>query len=329
MTKETSKTNLSKYLFIFRKKALSVVFGIFISAFLLFHISKEIETEVFWSTFNKFELNSLPLVLLLTAVNVWLRVKRWVIITNIQNDFIGHKCGWTGYLLNFILPAKLGEVVKIVLASKLLKSEFENLTIKTIFDRLFDFYLIAAALLASIYLFGPGYFAVFSTQNVFLVAGLVTASLIIVFYCRDFASEMAKKALPKYSTFIANVNNSLDKTSPKSVSICFGMTLISFAIDICIAQLLLNALDLQLPHTAPFLITLFIYMSAMLPSAPGQIGLHQTAAILAMGFFHVGESIAVAYSVILQVITFLVILVVALLIWLYSFKAAKTAMEYN
>lgn len=327
MAKYIPNFDIERYINAFKKRMISIVLGLSISIFSISYIMKKIDVEILLNTIYDFNSSFLPLIITLTLCNVWLRVHRWIIIAQIDDKFIGHKCGWTGYFLNFILPAKLGEVAKIVLASKLLNAKYEDLAIKTIFDRLFDFYLISAATLVSIYLFGPGYFKVFSIHNVFFATGLVSLSLVMIFYFRNRITKLAKEIAPKYSKLITNVDESLKNTSMIMATLCFGITLVSFAIDIAISYLLLLAFNFELLITAPFLITLFIYMSAMLPSAPGQLGLHQTAVILSMSLFSINETPAVAYSVVIQFITFAVIFFTSVSIWIYDMRPDRTVIE--
>jgi glycosyltransferase 2 family protein len=51
----------------------------------------------------------------------------------------------------------------------------------------------------------------------------------------------------------------------------------------------------------------FIGAGASLPSAPGYIGIYQVACILALQLYGVLESQALAYSVVLQLLVFLVV----------------------
>lgn len=225
-----------------------------------------------------------------------------------------------GFLGNNILPARLGEFIRMYLGAKLLKLNNSQIFATIIMERVFDiltivFYLGIAILLENDIpplLLSAGYLATF------LGFGLL---LCIVVYVRwtQFSLVLIKKCLfflP--SGFTKSVTHHLEigsrglhairdsKLTIKIISTslaqwgCMGIT-IYFS---------LMAVDISTPLSAAFIVLAFTVFAVIIPAAPGFFGTIQLAYILALRPYDIPESDAFAASVFFHVITYFSVLFV-------------------
>jgi hypothetical protein len=97
--------------------------------------------------------------------------------------------------------------------------------------------------------------------------------------------------------------------SPGRLARAMAFTVIAYCVDYGIFWLFLIAFEWSLPIHAAMTIGVLLAIGSMLPAAPGYIGIYQVACVLALGPYGVGESAALAYSVVAQGATLLVICV--------------------
>ena len=88
------------------------------------------------------------------------------------------------------------------------------------------------------------------------------------------------------------------------VGIVFVMTLALWMLPIFSSWLLLRAFGLALPIAAPLVIFVCIGLGTALPNPPGMFGVFQIATVVALGLFHVPQSQAVAYGIVLNAVQF-------------------------
>jgi uncharacterized protein (TIRG00374 family) len=87
----------------------------------------------------------------------------------------------------------------------------------------------------------------------------------------------------------------------------FGITVIAFCVDYTVFLFFFKAFDWPLPMTAAMTVGVFLAIASLVPAAPGYVGLYQFACVLALAPYGISESAALAYSIVAQGATILVI----------------------
>jgi uncharacterized protein (TIRG00374 family) len=95
--------------------------------------------------------------------------------------------------------------------------------------------------------------------------------------------------------------------NPRRLVRTIAFTVLAYCVDYAIFWLFLRAFDWSLPVHAAMTIGVLLAIGSMLPAAPGYIGIYQVACVLALAPYGIGESSALAYSVVAQGATLLVI----------------------
>ncbi len=96
---------------------------------------------------------------------------------------------------------------------------------------------------------------------------------------------------------------------PGRFSKLVALTLLAMLVDYATIWLVMLAFDWTLPLMAAVTVGVFLNAGMLLPAAPGYVGIYQIACIFALGLYGVGESEAVAFSVVLQLLVLSVLLV--------------------
>ena len=84
------------------------------------------------------------------------------------------------------------------------------------------------------------------------------------------------------------------------LTVAIALTFLAMSLDYASIWLGMCAMGWLMPPTAAVVVGIFIALGTMIPAAPGYIGIYQVACVVALSFYGIGESAALAFSVILQ-----------------------------
>jgi len=90
------------------------------------------------------------------------------------------------------------------------------------------------------------------------------------------------------------------------------LNLCAMGLDCAGYWLVLRGFGWSLPVSAAVTVDVFLGAGASVPSAPGYLGIYQAACVLALRLYGIGETQALAYSIVVQVFTILIITVQSL-----------------
>jgi len=272
-------------------------------------------------------IRSLDLLLLISAIGfliagLFLRAERWsVIIARPVARMAVYQATMLGFFFNYVYPARAGDVIKIVGLQRSTGISIGWLGVSGVVDRLADILvlLFSAVLLMkalpSVNL-GDNYFYIasagllllvmvgFSPMGDKLLRGL---NRWLVFGRRETRRRaLLKRALDGLLFFRQNMVHG------KRLAKLAGITALVALADYFSIYFLLFAFGWHLPYVAPVAIWVFISAGAALPSAPAGIGVHQLACVMGLKLFGVSSGDAVALSFLLQLGSFIAILLAML-----------------
>jgi hypothetical protein len=95
---------------------------------------------------------------------------------------------------------------------------------------------------------------------------------------------------------------------PFQLSFILLITIVIYGLDAFLRLQFMSALGWDLPIDAAFTVIVFVVAGSLLPSAPGYVGIYQVACVVALGLYHISTTEAVAYSLVMQLSEFLVII---------------------
>ena len=206
-------------------------------------------------------------------------------------------------LLNFILPAKLGEISKIAYLRKVYKFRVSHGTHLLIFERLLD--IIFLAILATYVVFD-----LFSSLNLYWYLSSIVMILFFLFSLiknqaiNNFINRFFTNSLAK---FLIEVKDGLS-SQINIFKIIFSIlyTLIVWLSFFLTVYLFLNyATDFNLSVEAIFSVFVISSIAMSLPLVPGGVGVYQAGVVFALGLFEVPQEEALVAGIALHLILFI------------------------
>ena len=296
-----------------KTKQILIILGTLLSIALLIMVLSRLDWQTFFKTFQTIYLPPLLLAAMIIMINIALRSLRWNLVARIPLTHVKHfwQAANIGYLGNMIYPARAGEVLKIIAIHHFVPLKLGKAVTSAVLDRVFDMITVGIFTLLILWIHGqrvdPNLGR--SVIGIFILATLVLALLII--YANTLHQQIQSWSFPtKWQWLQEWLLHALESIQAlRQTSHLFLILLITglvFTFDYFFAWQVMLALGWSLPFEAAVTVGVFLLLSVSLPSAPGFIGIYQVACVLALKLYGINESIAVAYSIVMQLLTFLI-----------------------
>lgn len=248
-------------------------------------------------------------------ISVWVLAWRWHYLSN------GH-CSLQASsesvvisgLMNYILPAKLGELSKLLYLKAYYHHKLHRTSSYLLVERLFDVMMLAS--LTSI-----GGLLFLNHNNLWIAPLILLIGGVMIFVIRSQLFRMLLRKIPVrhiriYALLITK--NITATTTPRKLLVLYGITLalwISYFLTTAIFLCFSAGYILELQE---LYVVFFITSIAMsIPLMPGGAGTFQAGMILALGMYGIGKESALMSGIYLHLVTVLPVAIYAILvIWL-------------
>lgn len=220
-----------------------------------------------------------------------------------------------GFMANMVLPLRAGEVIRPVLASRRERLPLSGVLATVFLERLFDMFSVLLLLGLTMILL-PVSDRVRDWGITVTAGAIVTAAALgVASWQQDrvlawfrrllrFVPAALGPRLDSFATGFLRAVSVLD--SPGAFVRASAVSLYIWALIGVTNALGLLAFDLDVPLvTGAIAITPIVSLAVSVPSAPGFIGAYQLGCILALAIFGVSESNAMAYSIVMNLTTFI------------------------
>ncbi len=327
------------------KKRVGFILSFFISIVFLFLAFKKVDVKEIGESLLKANLLYFMLTIFITFIAFFLRAVRWKMLLNPIKNFrlsVIFNATMIGFMCNYTLPARLGEVVRAYLIGSrenISKSAaFATIIVERVMD-VFTLSFFAAIILVffpvPIYLRKIG--AAIAVLNILVFVLLVfihkksTIFIRIVEKPLSIFGEKVKEKIKKLIlAFIEGLNileNRFNFILVVLLSfVVWGVTGLHFYV-------LFFSFPITLPLYAAFLDMVVLTFGIMIPSTSGFIGTFQFFVKEGLMLFHIDPNMALSYSILLYFSQFLLVVgvgLVSLWLWGINFKKLKTkASSYN
>jgi len=270
-----------------------------------------------WSEFIK-SIQNINYFILIAAMallvsSIWIRAIRWRILIhkvgNISTKDL-YKVTMVGYMGNNILPLKMGELLRAYAISKKKNVNFSGAFSSIVVERILD--LISFILIIS------AIFSIFPitdrTQKIGIIGFfIVICFLIVSFVLLRYNTKFEIWYLKKQKQLIAKDKETL---ANHFVGFCRGMeslwenpkpwktiflSLLIWAMYFIFTVLSIYAFNFNIGFSDTMnmgiLVLAFVTLAVIVPSAPGYIGTHQAATIVALQIFYINIDTARSFSI--------------------------------
>ena len=220
-----------------------------------------------------------------------------------------------GFMSNMVLPLRAGEVIRPVLASRRERLPLSGVLATVFLERLFDMFTVLLFLGLTLALLPVsdrvrGWGITVTIGSLVVAAGLAFTGWqrerVLVFVRRilPLLPTTLRQPLDNFATGFLRALSVLD--SPMAFLRASGISLYIWTLIGTTNALGLLAFDLPVPLVlGAIAITPIVSLAVSVPSAPGFIGAYQLGCILSLAIFGVNESRAIAYSIVMNLTTFL------------------------
>ncbi len=307
------------------KKNFFIVFGSLLSLILLIYILNGLDWQAFFQAIRTISLPEVFLGGVIIMINIAIRSLRWNLVAKLGLDKF--KSFWQaaniGYLANIIYPARTGEVLKVIAINKFAPLVFGRAVSSAIIDRMLDMIIVGIFTLIIIWIHGnridPNIGR--TVIAVFILATLVLSLSVIFVDAIKKRVEMwqfkAKWQQKLHELFVHGLEGIQVFRQSKNILIVLILTMSVFLLDYFWMWKIMGAFGWDLPFEAGLTVGVFLLLSISIPSAPGFIGVYQMACVLALGLYGIDQTLAVAYSLVLQLITFTIMGIQGMLVTAY------------
>jgi uncharacterized protein (TIRG00374 family) len=247
------------------------------------------------------------------------RGARWLAVSGASTSAFGAYWNATvvGYVGNALYPGRAGEVLRIaalhhairVPPGEALASAFMDRMADVVLLTLMTLYVVAfvahesfgSSVVVSVVAVAGGFIAAFAGAAIFgeRLQPLLTRA------CARLPGHWSERVPRWYLQAVAACRG---LANPRRLAATALLSALAFSLDYTAFWLMLRAFDWSLPVQAAMTVGVFLAIGSLLPAAPGYVGIYQVACVLALRWYGINESAALAYSVVMQGTTLAVIL---------------------
>jgi uncharacterized protein (TIRG00374 family) len=242
----------------------------------------------------------------------------WAIAARWQRLFTPHKSPSKGrlfeiltiaQLVNGVLPAKLGPLVRAYLAGKGESRGVAFALTTVVGEKLVEgtsLLVIGAAVLPFVPLAGWLRPATWVGAALLLVA---LALVVWIAFRQETAGRWLERLLARWPRLLGVAHSALAALAVwqdrRAILSLAGWSAFIWGITVLLNQLLLWSLGIDVPLLAPLLLLVVLQIGVRVPSSPGSIGVFHYLSVLALTLFGVEKDLAFSYGVLLHLVTYL------------------------
>lgn len=292
-------------------KNIIIVLGFVLSLLFLYLSLRRVEWKNVVTAIKSASIAHLAIAVVCFGISYAIRIKRWQAMLNTTST-TRYKDAWVatsiGYFANNLLPAHLGEVVRVFVFGKKTGTS-RSLLLATIFmEKLLDFVMLVVFL--TLLLTMRNDFPAWLHQ-VASMTGIVTFIGVATVFGFIISTRSSSVVIGKIFFFLSPVavkklNNKIELFSAglrvfDGASQIIRMTvysILTWVIWIGFLYFALLAFDLQLSLSGLLLMTALLHLGILIPSSPGYVGTYQFICVTGLGLLEVSRSTALGFSLV-------------------------------
>jgi glycosyltransferase 2 family protein len=229
-----------------------------------------------------------------------------------------------GQCFNNILPARAGEVARIVALHRTAGTSRAETTSTVVVERVYDVLVLLGLLFVLVpWLPHVTWLHAAAVLAIVLVVGTVTAVVVLLRWGeRPFLvllRPLARLGLPFLSLERAEhaaasfVRGAASLRDPRLAAVALVLTTVSWVPLAFSTWVLMLGFHLGLSPPAGFLITIAIGLSLIIPSSPGAVGVFEAAALVGLSAYGIPKADALSFAIVLHAVNFFPYVVAGLL----------------
>jgi len=224
-----------------------------------------------------------------------------------------------GYLYNNILPARAGEVARVVVLSRRSRAQPVEIAGTVVLERLYDVVGVLAIFFVALPWLPPVGWLEPATIAAGVLAVAIAAAALALALTGERALRLALAPLRRLARLseervertVSELANGLGGLRHPGVAV-LGLlwTIVAWMLTAVLAYCVSLAFHLQLPFTCGVLVTVAVGLAMILPAPPAAVGVFEGAALIALRAYGIPRSEALPYALVLHLVNFLPFIVV-------------------
>lgn len=286
------------------KRTIQTLVGLILGLFLIWLLFRKTDWPEVWAAIRDVHWGWMLVVQIPLWLSFPIRVQRWTyIVRAAQPASFRHLFAATqiGFLANFTFPARLGEIIRALVLTRLTKMPFSKSFAMVALDRVTDLFGLIAVMLVAVIAYQPESAIVIPAEvfggetaiefpasqynagavaaGVFLI--IVLAAFVILYVNRklvlavsDAVVGVVSKALAKkIHGMIDHFADGLDVfRSPSDMAKSIFFSLLTWLCAVLIAVFMFKAFDVDVPWYSAFVMQAMLAVFIAAPGAPGLVG---------------------------------------------------------
>lgn len=290
----------------------ALLFGLLVSGVSALVVVRGVDAGEVTATVRSADLGLLLLAAGVGASGNGVRAVRWGLLLG-ERPFAGIRvlfdATMIGYLANNVLPARLGELVRIYVLRRIAATPIPRAAATVVAERVLDA-LLVLGMVGAVALFVPLPEAMVRAGR---LLGLVIAGATVLLFAlawrgadlaQAFGADPRGGPLPgRFTGALARFSDGLRVWRGGSHAAgVLALSLGLWALELAGVALAMRALDLELPLAAPLCVLVAVSLSSLVPSAPGGVGTYELFVASVVAGFAVDPSRALGLALLLHVL---------------------------
>ncbi len=292
-------------------KILKLSVGILISGLCLWLALRNVTFEQILETYSNVNEHWLFLAFIVFNLNVYLKGWRWKFVLTPIHQIGVLPCYYLtciGGLMNNILPARMGDVLRGVFLRKYAFSRIEGIA-TVLLERVLDtgtlmLFFCGIILFVGLPIEIPAYMKMGA-----MWLGAITIFFLVFFYwwinnptkADHFLDKVQKivptKLRPLLDKFVGRINVGFVVLSrPAALLRIMGLNILIWLSDALVPMFLLYAFNISLPYHVALFLLIVVAISTIVPAAPGFVGVFQYVSVLFLVPYGIEKAQAVGFS---------------------------------
>jgi glycosyltransferase 2 family protein len=297
----------------------SAVLTVILAVVLLFLAFRGVNWGEMLQTVQQGRMEYMFLAFCIMTVSYFLRSLRWRTLLTAEKPIHPLTTFWgtnVGYLGNYFLPARAGEVIRSALIAQRTGINFMYVVATILTERIVDAALLVLIVVALLPMLGTPPDWLISARQVMLVVGFGgLIGLLLAPRLEGFAlSILARLPLPdalkeKLKTFLEKFLLGVRAFQQFGRGATFlALTIVIWSLDVVCAMQVAQAFDITLEPAQILFLLAALGLSSAVPSTPGYLGVYQFVTVSVLAPFGIGQSDALVYILAFQAMTYALVI---------------------
>ena len=301
-----------------RRSAWLAIFTVLLAAILLYFTLRGLDWESFWNAIRNGNYEILLIIIPIASLNYFIRATRWSVFIHSEKKVPVISIFWAnmiGYMGNAYLPARSGEILRSVFLGREKQLGVSFVLATALTERALD--VIALVIIGSIAMLRQSSIPSELQNAVRVTAGIGAIGLIVILIM-PYQEKLAFKVLyrlPLPEKFQAILSEQISRfligmrslQNTKRFTTFTALTIIIWFVDAITNVIGVHIIGKSLSIGQALILLAALGLSSAIPSTPGYIGVYQFMAVVVLVPFGFSRSDALAYILIGQILSYIII----------------------